>query len=478
MSSKDKTELYILKALLKLPDFCDKFIDKMQEDYFSAEVGRIIRGIKRVYMACKTAPSTRQLMDTIIPKVCKGDDEKTEECIDALQEAEFADLPTESDGFYEWIVEETKTFVKRSRLEMGLVHCVELMEKGKLEEAVDIIIKANDVVFDDSLGIDYFDDLEKRMEYLRDPGTVIPTGISKLDHAIGGGWREKSLTIFGAATNVGKTLILGDIAYKMINQGYNGLYITLEINENVLSNRIDANLTDIKMSDLSYDVDELYDRIIQKKQEKDLLHKQDPVNNKPFGRLIVKEYPPGSMNANQLIALVRDLELRRGKFKPDFIAVDYLGLMIPNGKAFSDNTYGKLKTVSEELRAVGCSLGIPIFSAVQVNREGYNSSYVGLEKTSDSLGIPQTADLMIMVTRDDNADDSNLMYWNVAKSRFSKNGEQFTIEVDYEHMRLIGDDDEDDFGINARELAREFKNRKMSSNKEKKETEEEDDASS
>ncbi len=477
MSSKDKTELYILKALLKLPDFCDKFIDKMHEDYFSVEIGRIIRGIKRVYMACKTSPTTKQLIDTIIPKICKDDDQKIEESVDALQEAEFSDIPTQTDAFYDWIVEETKTFIKRSRLETGLVNCVKLIEDGKLEEAVDVIIKANDIVFDDSLGIDYFDDIEKRMQYLRDPGKVIPTGIKKLDYAIGGGWREKSLIIFGAATNVGKTLILGDIAFKMMNQGYNGLYITLEINENGLSNRIDANLSDIKMSDLSYNVDELYERILNKKKEREILHKQDPVANKLFGRLIIKEYPPGSMNSNQILALVRDLELKRGKFKPDFICVDYLGLMIPNGKAFSDNTYGKLKTVSEELRSIGCILGIPIFSAVQVNRDGYNSSYVGLEKTSDSLGIPQTADLMIMITRDENSDNSNLMYWNVAKSRFSRNGEQFTIEVDYEHMRLVGDNDEDDFTINARELAREFKNRSKSSNNKNK-VEEDDNASS
>jgi hypothetical protein len=467
MSSKDKTELYILKALLKLPDFCDKFIDKMHESYFSEDVGRIIKGIKRVYMACKTSPSTNQLIDTIIPKICKGDEELIEQSIDTLQQAEFSDLPTQSEGFYDWIVEETKTFIKRSRLEQGLVRCVELMEQSKLDEAVDVILKANDVVFDESLGIDYLDDVEKRMDYLRNPGVVIDTGINKLNHAIGGGWRPKSLNIFGAATNVGKTLILGDITCRLMNQGYNGLYLTLEINEHILSNRIDANLTNMKMTDIPFHVDELYERIVEKKKEREELHHKDPVNNKPFGRLIVKEYPPGTINANQILALVRDLELRKGKFKPDFLVVDYLGLMIPNGKAFSDNTYGKLKTVSEELRAVGCILNIPVFSAVQVNREGYNSSYISLNKTSDSMGIPQTADLMIMVSRDEESDMSNLMYWCVAKSRFSRNGEQFTLEVDYEHMKLIGDDEnnEDEYTKNAVSLARDFKNKMTSQNK-------------
>ena len=303
------------------------------------------------------------------------------------------------------------------------------------------------------------------MDYLSTPGEVISTGIPKLDHAIGGGWRPKSLTIIGAATNVGKTLILGDITYRLFDQGLNGLYITLEINENILSNRIDANLADMKMSELAGNVDELHERIMQRKKEKQILHKQDPKRNKNFGRLIIKEYPPATLNSNQILALVRELELKRNKFKPDFIAVDYLGLMVPNGKSFSDNTYGKLKTVSEELRAVGVALGVPIFSAVQVNRDGYNSSHVGLEKTSDSIGIPQTADLMIMVSRDESSDQSNLMYWSIAKSRFSKNGEQFTLEVDYEHMRLLGDEanSEDQYIENARNIAREFKNRKSES---------------
>lgn len=433
--AEDKTELYILKGLIHMPDYAAKYIDKMEEAYFSPAVGRVVRGIKRVWMSHKKCPTNKLLIDVILPKVCKGDEVACEESIDMLQESEFCSLPKGCEEFYDWLVDETKKFIKRSRIELALVKCVELMDQQKMDAAIQEIINANNISFDESLGLDYLDDIEKRMDELRNPTAVIDTGIDKLNRAIGGGWRNKSLTIFGAATNVGKTLILGDISFRLIDQGLNGLYLTLEITENLLANRIDANMSGIPMKDLSYDVDELAERIIRKRRERESLSQEDN-SVKPYGRLIIKEYPPATMNSNMLLSLVRELELKRGGFKPDFICVDYIGLMTPNGKSFSDNTYGKLKTVSEELRAIAVKLDLPIFSAVQVNRDGYNSSHVGLENTADSIGIPATADLMITVCRDSEADSSNKMYWYVAKSRFSRNGDQFMLDVDYDHMRV------------------------------------------
>jgi hypothetical protein len=179
-------------------------------------------------------------------------------------------------------------------------------------------------------------------------------------------------------------------------------------------------------------------RILQKKKEREQMSKEDP-GVKPFGRLIIKECPPGYLNANGLNALLKELQLKRG-FRPKFICVDYIGLMVPNGKAFSDNSYGKMKTITEELRAVGVINNIPIFSAVQVNREGYNTTHIGIEKTSDSMGIAHGADLMIMVSRDEGGDQENKMYWNVAKSRWSRNGQSFIMSVDYDHMRLVDEE--------------------------------------
>jgi len=427
----DNTELYILKALLSDVAYTAKYLDKLEHKFFEDSVGKVIHVIDRFYAVYNKIPTIDQITQSLLPKYLKNDQERIDECIDSIQQCRSLD---DVKDFATWVSDETKVFIKRKKLEAAMVDAVHLMEEGKMDEAVSRVMKVTEINFDDNLGIDYFEDLKMRMEELRNPATVIPSGLNKLDEAIGGGWRNKSLIIFGAATNVGKTLIMGDITAKLIDRGYNALYITLEINEHLLANRIDSNLTETKMSDLTSDVDELSRRILAYRSQREEANRTDPTIP-PVGRFLIKEYAPGYLNANTILALLRELQLKKN-FKPDFIVVDYIGLMIPNGKSFSDNTYGRMKTVSEELRAVSSLHKIPVFSAVQLNREGYKTNDVGLEKTSDSMGIPMSADVMIMVTRDESGDQNNLMHWTVAKSRWSRNGAKFVIHVDYDYMRL------------------------------------------
>lgn len=431
----DKTDLYILNAVLSDANFSIKYLDKLEAKFFQPPIARVMQCVKKFFLHYHKTPTSEQIIKTLLPRLVKEDSQKLEESIDSIHECRQLEM---REDFSQWIEDEVKSFVKIQRIKNALMGCIEHLDKGDPETAAAMVLKASEVHFDEDLGLDYFDDLDKRMEELRNPAQVIPTGHEKLDLAIGGGWRNKSLIIFGAATNVGKTLILGHIAYKLIDSGLDGLYITLEINQNILANRIDANLSDISMGDLSNNVDELMGRVVSKKKERDRLSKEDP-SVKPFGRLIIKECPPGFLNANGINALLRELQLKKG-FRPKFICVDYIGLMVPNGKAFSDNSYGKMKTITEELRAVGVINGIPIFSAVQVNREGYNTTHVGIEKTSDSMGIAHGADVMIMVSRDENSDTENKMYWHVAKSRWSRNGQSFVMSVDYDHMRIVDEE--------------------------------------
>lgn len=437
MSSGDKTEAYIIKGLLSFPDYAARFLEKLDKDFFSDEGAAIVRTLQTFHNKYSKIPSLGILCDKELPKFkpCSKNPEFLSDCEEYVHSV--VSLKVDKDKFYEYLCDETKQFIKTKRIENSLVELVQLMDQGKTDEAVKAVLDAASVHFDESLGLDYFEDLESRIEKMKSPDSVIPSGIDALDEKIGGGWHRKGLVIFGAATNVGKTLILGDIACKLVNQGLNGLYVSLEINENILANRIDANLTDISMSDLYDDPDRLMAEIMARK-------KQAEDTGNEFGRFIIKEYPPATMNANQLLSLVRELELKRNGFKPDFICVDYLGLMIPNGKGFSDNTYGKLKTAAEELRAVGCILDVPIFSAVQINREGFNESHIGLDKTADSIGIPMTADLMFMISRTEDMAANNQIYFNVAKSRYSKNGDGLYLKVDYDHMRIYDENQEAD----------------------------------
>lgn len=433
--SDDKIEWYIIKGLLAFPDYANKFLEKFEREYFSEEAGTIIRAMRVYHEKYHKIPSITLFCDTILPRfgACKKNPELLDRCEDFI--STVLNLNIEKDKFFDYLCDETKEFIKNKRMENALMTLVNLMEDGKRDEAIKTLLDAANVHFDESLGLDYFEDLASRIELMKSPEAVMPTGITALDEKIGGGWHKRGLVIFGAATNVGKTLILGDIATKLVAQGYNGLYVSLEINENLLANRVDANLTNISMEDLYQDPDKLMAEIIKRKEENEL-------SGNKFGRFIIKEYPPATMNSNDLMTLIRELELKKGGFRPDFLCVDYLGLMIPNGKGFSDNTYGKLKTAAEELRAVGCKLDIPVFSAVQVNREGFEDSHIGLDKTADSIGIPMTADLMFMISRTEDMAANNQLYFNVAKSRYSKNGDGLYLKVDYNHMRIYDENEE------------------------------------
>jgi hypothetical protein len=424
----DKTELYILKGLITFDDYLSRFVDKMDPRFFSeVPMNMIFKAIRFYYLKYSKRPTLAILCDIAVPQICEKKPEYLSHCLELLNNVGI--IKFDREDYYDWLSEITKDYIQTKRIELALIDCVDLMDQGKKQEAIKKIIDASHVSFDETLGTDYFNDIKERMDRLKSPDIILKTGLYSLDESVGGGFRNKTLNIFGAATNVGKTLILGHITKSYVESGLNGLYISLEINEDMLSSRIDANISDTAMDDINVNPERLMMSILERK-------KLAEEEGKPFGQLIIKEYPPATINANQILSLVRDLEVKKNGFKPKFIALDYIGLMIPNGKGFSDNTYGKLKTVAEELRAVAVKLNIPIFSAVQVNRGGYADAEIGLEKTSDSLGIPMTADVMIMVSRTKEMEELNQVWFNIAKSRFSKNGTGFTIGVDYPHMRL------------------------------------------
>lgn len=441
-SDIDKTQLYILKGLLRVSDYLMKFADKVDPKTFVPELQPVVMAIKQHFMMYTKAPTVESLVEVTLPKLFKGKGgaERVQMSKDFIAEALALEIGKDD---YPWLIDQTITFIKRNALEDAIMVAINEVKEGNMDKAVSLVQEANNLIVDDDLGLDYWEDLDERTERALLGKDVIPTGMEKLDRYLSGGWHKKTLNIFGAATNVGKTLILSDISLKLMLQGLNGLYITLEIYQDLLANRVDANLTETTLSEIPVDATKVMNvlKYLKKDAEK---------KGEPFGRFIIKEAPPNCLNSNGILGLVRELEMKR-RFKPDFIVVDYIGLLGPNSTAFSDNTYGKLKTVAEELRAVACILDLPIFSAVQVNREAYGSRHPGLQNTSDSMGIPMSADVMIMVSRDededgDQSDVTPTMRWFLAKSRVSKNNTAFDVEVEYEYQRIVCTDDD---GVNT-----------------------------
>lgn len=424
----DNIQFYILNGLLSIEDYAAKYIDKINPAHFSPEMYPIIKGIQKFFLKNYKVPSVSILIDRVLPIFTKNDSELQQKCEDIIQSA--MTLEYKKNDFYDWLKSETNDFIKKERVTSALMMSVDLVGNGKLEEAKKLMDEAYQINFDDSLGLDYFGSIEERMKRLKNGDSIINTGLNVLNNNIGGGWRKKTLNVFGAGTNVGKTLILSDIAFKLISQGLNGLYITLEIYEDSLANRIDANLSDIELSDIPSNVDFLMNKILEEKK-----NAEDA--GKPFGRLIIKEFPPG-INCNTILSTLRELNLKQG-FKPDFLIIDYIGLMSPNGKTL-DNTFSDLKKVSEQVRTIASMLNIPVFTAQQTNRDSYGLSEIGLESTSESMGIPFTADVMIMCTRTKDMEEEGTMWWFVAKTRFSKNNVGFFVNVDYPHMRILDSD--------------------------------------
>jgi hypothetical protein len=422
--SDSNIQFYILNGLLSIEDYASKYIDKIDASHFSIEMRPIIKGIQKFHLKNLKVPSVGILIDRVIPIITKNDPELQQKCEDIIQSALAIEF--KKNDFYDWLKAETNEFIKKQRVIDALMKAVDIVNNGDVDEAKKIMDEAYQITFDDNLGLDYFGNLEDRMNRLKTGANIINTGMETLNNMIGGGWRNKSLIVFGAGTNVGKTLILSDISFKLIKQGLNGLYITLEIYEDSLANRIDANLSNIELSELPSNVDYLMKKILEEK-------KRAEEAGIPYGRFIIKEFPPG-INCNNILSTIRELSLKQG-FKPDFLVIDYIGLMSPNGKT-ADNSFTDLKKVSEQVRTLSSMLNIPVFTAQQTNRDSYGLSEIGLESTSESMGIPFTADIMIMCSRTKDMEEENQMYWFIAKSRFSKNNVGFFVNVEYPYMRI------------------------------------------
>lgn len=425
IDASDKDQLYILKGLLSFSDYADKYLEHMSKDYFVPSIGGAVDCIKRFYIKNGRTPSVGILCDSIFPRVFKNEDER-EEVTDTIYEA--MDVKFQKEQYFDWLCAETEKFIEMQSIIESLMQATELVQQGKPKEAAALVHQAATIDFNDDLGLDYFEDLQKRLERLKEKVDVIPTGIPTLNKIIGGGWQRQTLNIIGAPTNVGKTMMLCALALNLIRQGYNVLYITLEIRDDLLANRIDANLTDTPIGSLAENVDLLMENVLREREEADR-------EGNPFGQLIIKDYKSEDIRSNQIKALCRELQAKR-HFKPDVIIVDSIDYIIPNTKSYSENTYGKLKTASREVRNVMCSFDCVGFSAVQVGRQAFSSSVIELEDTSDSIGIPQTADFMMMVSRTEDMVEENKLCCHVAKNRFGENKKTFFLDVQYDFMRI------------------------------------------
>lgn len=330
-----------------------------------------------------------------------------------------------------WLDEVCRSWIRLKSLESSIYDAVLFMKQkvtldnvsDYVDKVLDIILEKNNIVFDDNIGIGLFD-IEK---YFKKDEDIKFSGYRFLDKAMGGGWKGKTLTCLIAPPKRGKTLWLCNLAVNMIKSGYNVLYVTFEMSDVDILYRIASNIFEIPISKFyqGIDINELKNKF---KSLKKLKIK--------FGNLIIKEFPTSSIGANDLELYIRNL-INYRNITLDLVVIDYINIMKNYRNPSNDNTYLKIKQISEDLRAISQRLSVPIVTASQTIRNSYNSSDIDMEDISESSGLLHTADNVFAIIQTDDHRSNNIYYCKSLCLRYSgfvNIKQKFT--VDYEYMRI------------------------------------------
>jgi len=333
----------------------------------------------------------------------------------------------------DWLVDRTEGWCQDRALHLAVMDSIEIINgthKELSKDAMpDLLTKALAVTFDSSVGHDYIDDAEGRFEFYNATEERIPYDLTYFNQITKGGLPRKSLSVILAGTGVGKSLFMCHQAAAAMSMGKNVLYITCEMAEEKIAERIDANLLNVdiaKLDTLEHD---------------NFINKVNKISTKTQGKIIIKEYPTATAHTGHFRALLSEIKLKR-KMVPDIIFIDYLNICASarmKGMGGSINSYTYIKSIAEEIRGLAVEFNVPIVTATQVNREGFDSSDVDLTNTSESFGLPATADLMFALISNEELEGLNQIMVKQLKNRYNDIGlnKRFVIGVDRAKMRLF-----------------------------------------
>ena len=333
----------------------------------------------------------------------------------------------------EWLLNNTEKWCQDRAIYNAVMESISIIDgkhesltKGALPE---LLQKALGVAFDTNVGHDYIQNVEERWDFYNKQEERIPFDIEYFNKITKGGVPNKTLNIALAGTGVGKSLFMCHVASSALVDGKNVLYITMEMAEERIAERIDANLLNVPIDQLETMPKTMFTEKVKQ------------LSTKTTGQLIIKEYPTGSAHAGHFRALLNELKLKR-QFEPDIIFIDYLNICASSrmkGMGGSINSYNYIKAIAEELRGLAVEFDLPIFSATQTTRSGYSNSDVGLEDTSESFGLPATADLMFALISTEELQQLGQMMVKQLKNRYNDptQNKRFVIGVDRSKMKLF-----------------------------------------
>jgi replicative DNA helicase len=420
----DKVELLILKNLIYNENYVRKILPYLKSDYFQDYSQKVIFDEIYSFFSSYNKLPTKEAIEIEIESRGDLNENSFKDCISIVNSLDYE--PVEES----WLIDTTEKWCKDRAIYLALMESIQIADNANSNlnrDAIPSILQeALSVSFDTHIGHDYLEDVQERYDFYHRAGNKLSLDIDYLNRITDGGLSSKTLNLVVSPPGVGKSLVLCHFSSSFILQGKNVLYITLEMAEERIAERIDANLLDVPVQNIS------------KLSQEQFFSKTYELSKKTQGKLIIKEYPPGTSSSNHFKVLMKELEMKKN-FVPDVIMVDYLNLCCSaRYKANGTNSYTYVKSIAEELRALGVENDIPIVSAVQFNREGASSSESSMTDVSDSFGIAFTADILLALISTEELEQMNQILIKQLKNRYAPldRHRKFVVGVDRSKMRL------------------------------------------
>jgi len=420
-----RIEQKILSNLIFDENYCRKVIPFIKKEYF-AERKEVILADEIVSFFTKyNKPASKEILQIEVSNRKDLNDKELAELGDFI--GTLSQEPVNED----WMLEHTEKFCKDRAVYNGVLAAIRIIDGNDKQHTKDaipsILSDALAVSFDNHIGHDYLDDHNERYDFYHRVEEKIPFDLEMFNKITKGGLSKKTLNIALAGTGVGKSLFMCHVGAGCLVQGKNVLYITMEMAEERIAERIDANLLNLTMDELKVIDRDIYESRIAK------------ITSKTTGKLIVKEYPTAGAHSGHFRALLEELKLKR-EFKPDIIFIDYLNICASQRmkQGGSINSYTYIKSIAEELRGLAVEYNVPIVSATQTTRSGFTNSDPGLEDTSESFGLPATADFMFALVSNEELEGLNQIIVKQLKNRYNDPGfyKRFVVGIDRAKMKL------------------------------------------
>lgn len=417
----DEYESVVIYKALTDSSYLTSIVDFVKPEYFQDQgIASIFKIIEDFYTIRQELPTTTEIKAYLLTEEMKSSFKKVV--------MSFKDISANlnKDELYE----NTEKFLKERAIYYTILEVAEDVVKGEVDtgEALSQFEKACGISLITDTGLEIFRDIDKIVDDLLEVNDMIPSKWEWFDEATGGGFRAngRALYVFAGESNIGKSIVLGNVAANIAEQGKNVLLITLEMPEELYAQRIVSNMTKIPMKELSSNTETLKHSMMERKRDGD-------------GCIFIKEFPPSTITPNQLKSFVQKI-VDTG-VEIDAVVLDYLNLLHSTTR---DNSYERIKDVAEQVRAMTYVFNCPWISATQLNREGFDQENPGMVTISESIGLAATADVIASIFQSEEDKEMGILRYGLPKNRFGPRGHSQAMRIEYDTLTITQADDVDD----------------------------------